>query len=161
MHVSSKQYIYIEIEKYNIHWACWFFDCISLFWIPSYLPCISQYYKRTSFLERIIILCFCFWSRTRWMGEATFLEGGRYAHIHQIHRISVYFVVQLPINKPFLSFAGQRPKATILKEIFFSFILLIHEGSHQEFQPSYDIFRRWCQGLFRPQVPPQPTLPKC
>ena len=41
--------------------------------------------------------------------------------------------------------------------ISFSFILLIHEGSHrevyQEFQPSYDIIRRWCQGLFRPQVP--------
>ena len=45
---------------------------------------------------------------------------------------------------------------------FFSFILLIHEGSHrefnQEFQPSYDIFRRWCQGLFRPQVPCIPSL---
>ena len=40
---------------------------------------------------------------------------------------------------------------------FFSFILLTHEGSHREvyrdFQPSYDIFRRWCQGFFRPQVP--------
>ena len=37
---------------------------------------------------------------------------------------------------------------------FFSFILLIHEGSHrevyQDFQPSYDIFCSWCQGLFRP-----------
>ena len=37
------------------------------------------------------------------------------------------------------------------------FILLTHEGSHsevcQEFQLSYDIFRRWRQGLFRPQVP--------
>ena len=33
---------------------------------------------------------------------------------------------------------------------FFSFILLIHEGSHrevyQEFQPSYDIFCRWYTG---------------
>ena len=42
----------------------------------------------------------------------------------------------------------------------FSFILMIHEGSHrevyQEFQPSYDIFR--CQGLFRPQVPWTPNL---
>ena len=31
--------------------------------------------------------------------------------------------------------------------IFFSFILVIHEGSqkevYQEFQPSYDIVRRW------------------
>ena len=45
---------------------------------------------------------------------------------------------------------------------FFSFILLIHEGSHREvyreFQPSYDIFCRWCQGLFRPQVPCTPRL---
>ena len=47
------------------------------------------------------------------------------------------------------------------------FILLTHEGLHREvyreFQPSYDIVRRWCQGLFRPQVPctpSQPTLPK-
>ena len=43
----------------------------------------------------------------------------------------------------------------------FSFILLIHEGSHrevyEEFQPSYDIFCRWCQGLFRPQVPCTPA----
>ena len=47
------------------------------------------------------------------------------------------------------------------------FTLLTHEGSHrevyQELQPSYDIFRRWCQALFRPQVLciPQPTLPNC
>ena len=45
---------------------------------------------------------------------------------------------------------------------FFSFILLIHEGSHrevyQEFQSSYDIFCRWRQGLFRPQVPCTPSL---
>ena len=45
---------------------------------------------------------------------------------------------------------------------FFSFILLIHEGSHrevyQELQPSYDIFRRWRQGLFRPQVLCTPIL---
>ena len=44
----------------------------------------------------------------------------------------------------------------------FSFILLIHEGSHREvykeFQPSYDIFLWWCQGLFRPQVPCSPSL---
>ena len=44
---------------------------------------------------------------------------------------------------------------------FFS-ILQTHEGSHrevyQELQPSYDIFRRWCQGLFRPQVPCTPSL---
>ena len=33
---------------------------------------------------------------------------------------------------------------------------------YQEFQPSYDIFPRWCQGLLRPQVLcPQPTLPNC
>ena len=48
------------------------------------------------------------------------------------------------------------------ESLFFSFILLIHEGSHrevyQEFQPSYDIFCRWCQGLFRPQVPCTPSL---
>ena len=50
------------------------------------------------------------------------------------------------------------------RQIFFLFffILLIHEGSHrevyQEFQPSYDIFRRWCQGLLRPQVPCTPSL---
>ena len=45
---------------------------------------------------------------------------------------------------------------------FFCFILLTHEGSHreiyQEFQPSYDIFCRWCHGLSRPQVPCTPSL---
>ena len=44
----------------------------------------------------------------------------------------------------------------------FCFLLLTHEGSHREvyreFQPSYDIFRRWCQGLIRPQVPCTPSL---
>ena len=38
---------------------------------------------------------------------------------------------------------------------------MTHEGSHREvyreFQPSYDIFRRWCQRLFRPQVPCTPA----
>ena len=29
---------------------------------------------------------------------------------------------------------------------------------YQEFQPSYDIVRSWCQGLFRPQVPCTPSL---
>ena len=42
------------------------------------------------------------------------------------------------------------------------FILLTHKGSHrevyQEFQPSYDIIFRWCQGLFRSQVPCTPSL---
>ena len=37
---------------------------------------------------------------------------------------------------------------------FFVSYLLTHERSHkevyQEFQPSYDIFRRWCQGLVKP-----------
>ena len=41
------------------------------------------------------------------------------------------------------------------------FILLTHEGSHrevyQEGKPSYVIFRRWWQGLFRPQVPCTPA----
>ena len=41
-------------------------------------------------------------------------------------------------------------------------ILLIYKGSHreiyQEFQPSYDIIRRWCQGLIRPQVLCTPNL---
>ena len=45
---------------------------------------------------------------------------------------------------------------------FVCFILLTHEGSHrkvyQEFQPCYDIFCRWCQGLFRLQVPCIPSL---
>ena len=27
----------------------------------------------------------------------------------------------------------------------------------RKFQPSYEIFRRWCQGLFRPQVPRTPA----
>ena len=44
----------------------------------------------------------------------------------------------------------------------FCFLLLTHEGSHrevyQEFQPSYDFFRRWCQGLFRPRVLCTPSL---
>ena len=43
----------------------------------------------------------------------------------------------------------------------FSLLLLIHEGSHrevyQEFQPSYDIFRMWCQRLFRFRAPPAYT----
>ena len=50
---------------------------------------------------------------------------------------------------------------TLAKRLFsnsFSFILLIHEV-YQEFQPSYDNVRRWCQGLFRPH--PQPTGPNC
>ena len=50
---------------------------------------------------------------------------------------------------------------TLLWEHAF-FILLTHEGSHrevyQEFQPSYDIFRRWCQGLFRTQVPDEHSV---
>ena len=29
---------------------------------------------------------------------------------------------------------------------------------YREFQPSYDIVHRWCQGLFRPQVPCTPNL---
>ena len=33
-----------------------------------------------------------------------------------------------------------------------------HWVVYQEFQPSYDIFRRWCQVLFRPQVPCTPSL---
>ena len=37
-----------------------------------------------------------------------------------------------------------------------------HQGSHrevyQEFQPSYGVFRKWCQGLFRPQVSCTPSL---
>ena len=46
---------------------------------------------------------------------------------------------------------------TRIKVSIFCFILLTHEGSHravyQEFQPSYDIFHRGCQVLFKPQVP--------
>ena len=42
----------------------------------------------------------------------------------------------------------------------FFLILLTHDGSHskvyQEFQPSYNIVYRWCQGLFRQQVPCAP-----
>ena len=49
----------------------------------------------------------------------------------------------------------------IINSFFFS-NLLTHEGSHrevyQDFQPGYDIFRRWCQGLIRPQVPCTPSL---
>ena len=41
-------------------------------------------------------------------------------------------------------------------------IPLTHKESHrevyQEFQLSYDIVRRWCQGLFRTQVPCTPSL---
>ena len=41
------------------------------------------------------------------------------------------------------------------------FVLLNHEGSNREvyweFQPSCDIVRRWCQGLFRPQDPCSPA----
>ena len=40
---------------------------------------------------------------------------------------------------------------------FFILLFFIHQGSHrevyQEFHPSYDSFRRWCQGLISPQVP--------
>ena len=49
--------------------------------------------------------------------------------------------------------------------ILFPSIQQFHEGSHnevyQEFQLSYDIFCRWCQGLFRPQVlcTPSPHCP--
>ena len=52
-------------------------------------------------------------------------------------------------------------KSVLCTYIFFSFILLIHEGSHREvyreFQPSYDIFRRWCQGFFRPKFRAPPA----
>ena len=48
-------------------------------------------------------------------------------------------------------------KRSFLAHILGFFILLTHEVSHrevcQEFQPSYGIFRKWCRGLFRPQVP--------
>ena len=41
-------------------------------------------------------------------------------------------------------------------------ILLTHGGSHREvyrdFQPSLNIFRRWCQGWIIPQVPCTPSL---
>ena len=58
----------------------------------------------------------------------------------------------------FLSFCLSTNRyCPIIPPFFLSFVLLIHEESHrevyQEFQPSYNIFRRWCQGLFRPQVP--------
>ena len=47
-----------------------------------------------------------------------------------------------------------------LQKLFF--LLLTHEGSYRavykEFQPSHDIFRRWCQGLFRPQALCTPSL---
>ena len=33
-----------------------------------------------------------------------------------------------------------------------------HIEVYLEFQPSYDIFHRWCQGFFRPQVPCTPSL---
>ena len=43
------------------------------------------------------------------------------------------------------------------KEDYGLFILQTQEGSHREvyrgFPTQLDIFRRWCKGLFRPQVP--------
>ena len=54
------------------------------------------------------------------------------------------------------------PKQVGEAQLIFCFILLTHEGSqrevYQEFQLSYDIFCRRCQGLFRPQVPCTPSL---
>ena len=44
----------------------------------------------------------------------------------------------------------------VMRDVFFLTLLIqerLHRVVYQEFQPSYDIFRRWCQGLFRPQVP--------
>ena len=53
------------------------------------------------------------------------------------------------------------PSGTYSSTILF-LILLTHKESHREvfreFQPSYDIVHRWCQELFRPQVPCTPSL---
>ena len=78
--------------------------------------------------------------------------------------LSIFFLFTLPI-----------PDLGAFLKLFFTLALLtfrpslgsfnisnklsndINEGSHREvykeFRPSYDIFRRWCQGLIRPQVP--------
>ena len=66
-------------------------------------------------------------------------------------------------------FKGSLTSVTVVQELIFPNFWtckLFHpsdpRGSqrevYQEFQPSYDIFRRWCPGLFRPQVPCTPSL---
>ena len=54
------------------------------------------------------------------------------------------------------------PQLAEISNLVSFFILLTSEGSYrevyQECQPSYDIFCRWSQTLFRPQVPCTPSL---
>ena len=82
-------------------------------------------------------------------------------HRHE-HKMRIFIIVILPRDFS-LSYRKQVNAALrkTSRRIAF-FILLTHEGSHrevyQEFQPSYDIFPSWCQGLFRPQVPCTPSL---
>ena len=64
----------------------------------------------------------------------------------------------LPLGQAFCLFA----KKMLKNRVLFYYFLLTHEGlnreAYQEFQPNHDIFLRWCQGLFRPQVPCTPSL---
>ena len=63
-----------------------------------------------------------------------------------------YAYILISFVKLFLFFPMFCSDKSIVCNYFFSFILLTHEGSHgevyQEFQSSYDIFSRRCQGLF-------------
>ena len=76
--------------------------------------------------------------------------------------ITILMVVYRGMSKAFP--LGLKGKIFVvqLSIILFCFILLTHKRSHREvyqkFQPNYDIFRRWCQGLIRPQVPYTPSL---
>ena len=94
-------------------------------------------------------------TRDQLLERYSFLSVARCKHIsrvggHTLWCMWPYPLVTIYVNQYF-----------VLLYVF-SFILLIHEGSHmevyQEFQPSYDVFRRWCQGLFRAQIPCTPSL---
>ena len=80
--------------------------------------------------------------------------------VDKSRRAYIYLSIYLPVYLRASMIVAH--SFTSIYPTFFYFILLIHEGSHrevyQEFQPSYDIFHRCRQGLFRPQVPCTPCL---
>ena len=89
-------------------------------------------------------LCMLYWSSAIHRAVHFLLCMVLFLFLASCHGIGVFF-----------GFMCLPPVAPSLVMCFF---LSSCEGSHrgevyQEFQPSYDIFLRWCQGLFRPQVP--------
>ena len=93
-------------------------------------------------------------------GQAKRIEDLQAAALKIIYRYNLSYAELLEMSG--LDRLSERRLKLLDKFIFFFFHPADPRGSHrevyQEFQPSYDIFRRWCQGLFRPQVPCTPSL---